>query len=142
MNLRMSEEEYAALLKRRDPLQETIAAHGFAPKTNKYRNQPVTVDGVKFDSKKEYARWQQLKMLESAGKVSNLRRQVSFELAPAVTLHGRKKPALRYVADHAYEENGVMVYEDVKSEITRKDPVYRMKIHLLMSVHGVEIREV
>ena len=61
---------------------------------------------------------------------------------------GRKRPELRYVADFVYWEidqarkndfqNGKWIVEDVKGILT---PVYRIKRHLMMSVHGIEIRE-
>lgn len=110
-------------------------------KKGKYRNEPVQVDGILFDSKKEGARYQQLKAMERAGKISNLERQRSFVLAPAVNLHGRKKPALRYVADFCYQENGNTVVEDVKSKITRINRAYRIKLHLMKHVHDIEVRE-
>jgi hypothetical protein len=110
-------------------------------KKSRYRSQKITVDGETFASKKQYARWCQLKMMEKAGRVSDLKREVPFELAPAVTLNGRKKPALRYYADAVYVEEGRMVVEDTKSDITRKDPVYRVKVHLMKSVLGIDVRE-
>src|SRR5271157_4200451 len=71
-------------------------------KRQKYGNKKVEVDGILFDSTKETKRYQELKLLELAGKISSLTLQKTFELAPAVYLHGRKKPALRYVADFVY----------------------------------------
>jgi len=136
--MRMSEEEYKNLM------AKNIAAGNIeAPPPGKlrYRNQPVIVDGVRYASKKQYDRWCQLKMLEKAGKVSNLRREVPFVLAPAVTLNGRKKPPLKYYADAVYIENEKEVVEDTKSAITRKDPVYRIKIHLMASVHQIAVLE-
>ena len=110
-------------------------------KKNKYSSQKVTIDGVTFDSKKEGARYQQLCMLEKAGVIQSLSLQVSFELAPSVIINGRKKPALRYLADFQYRQDGKRVVEDVKSEITRKDPLYRAKIHLMKSVFNIDILE-
>ena len=127
-----TEEDYAAYQARQKQHK---------PKPSRYRNEPVTVDGEKFASKKQYARWCQLKMLEKAGKIANLEREVPFELAPGVTLSGKRKPSVRYYADAVYEEDGAKVVEDTKSDITRRDPVYRIKKHLMMSVHGIEIME-
>ena len=149
MSLRFTEEDYAAYQARR--IEQAAAKLPSLPdaddvvqmrgKKPRYRNEPITVDGEKFASKKQYARWCQLKMLEQAGKVSNLRREVPFELAPGVTLSGKRKPSVRYYADAVYEEDGAKVVEDTKSDITRRDPVYRIKKHLMMSVHGIEIME-
>ena len=107
----------------------------------KYGNKKTVVNGITFDSAKEAARWQKLQLLEAAGHIQDLRRQVAFELAPAVVLDGRKKPALRYFADLVYMEDGLLVVEDVKSEITRKNPVHRIKKHLMATVHKIFIKE-
>lgn len=107
----------------------------------KYRNQPVVIDGVRFDSVREAKRWQELKMLESAGKISQLERQVPYELAHAVRLSGEKrlKPAIRYVADFRYFdcEEYAYVVEDTKGHQTE---AFRIKRHLMKSVHGIDVR--
>lgn len=142
-SLRWTPEQYEDFLSRSRQLDQIGESHGLESKKPKYRNQKVTIDGVTFDSKKEAARFHQLKLLETAGKLSNLERQKVFELAPSVTLAGRKKPALRYYADFVYnDETGTLVVEDVKSEITRKDKAYRIKVHLMKHVHNIEIREI
>ena len=106
-------------------------------KPSKYRNTKVETPDGKFDSKREYARWRELKLLEKAGAISCLQRQVTYELAPSVVIQGRKRPPIRYVADFLYVENGQTVIEDVKGVVTA---VYRLKRHLMMSL-GYEIRE-
>jgi hypothetical protein len=107
----------------------------------KYGAKPQVVDGVRFDSKRELRRWRELELLEAAGAVSQLERQVPYVLAPAVTMTGekRKKPALRYVADFRYfdVETGVFVVEDAKGRDTQ---VSRIKRHLMKSVHGIDVR--
>lgn len=113
-------------------------------RTSKYNNTKIEEDGIKFDSQKEYRRYKALKVLERAGQISNLKHHVAFELAPQVKYSTAKKakPALRYEADFTYMENGKLVVEDVKSkDVTAKDKVYIIKKHLMMWVHGIEIRE-
>lgn len=108
----------------------------------KYGNQRVTDEqGLKFDSKAEHRHWLHLAALANAGKIMDLRRQVPFELAPAVVIQGRKKRALRYIADFVYvdSETGEQVVEDVKGAST---DVWRLKRHLMVSVHGIEVREI
>jgi hypothetical protein len=95
-------------------------------------------DGITFHSKKEWMRFNQLKMLEKAGKIQNLALQVPFVLAPAVTINGRKKPPLRYICDFQYQEYGVIVVEDTKGF---RDAVYKIKRHLMSSVHNITIKE-
>ena len=65
---------------------------------NKYRNKKVTIDGEAFDSKREARRYQELKLLERCGAISDLKRQVTYELIPTqrekstrVYTKGRKK---------------------------------------------------
>ena len=113
-------------------------------KGRKYRNQKVVIDGITFDSKREAGRYQELKALAARNLIEDLRHQVPFELAPGVKFsdESRKKPALRYVADFAYKLDGRLVVEDVKSAITAKAAAYRIKRHLMLSVHGIEVREV
>lgn len=109
----------------------------------KHGNKKIKVDGMTFDSKREYARWLELVLLERSGEITSLRRQVPFILVHSVKLDGRTKPAVRYIADHVYNgSDGLTVVEDAKSPHLRKDPVYRLKKHLMMAVHSVEIREV
>lgn len=111
---------------------------------NKYSNRKVLQDDIKFDSTKEANRWRDLELLQKAGAITDLKRQVPFELAPAVLLAGeaRAKPAIRYFADAVYMERGQLVVEDTKSDGTRKLAVYRIKKHLMATVHGIHIREI
>jgi len=51
-------------------------------KGNKYGNKKITIDGETFDSKKEYNRFCELKLLERAGQIKDLKRQVKFVLIP------------------------------------------------------------
>ena len=104
---------------------------------NKYHAQKVTVHGETFDSKKEAARWQDLQILQRAGLIEQLKRQVRFEIIPKVG----KFRAKYYIADFTYLCNGHLVVEDVKSSAT-KTPVYQLKKHLMYLVHKVEIKEV
>jgi len=109
---------------------------------NKYHNERLTVDGEVFDSKKEYSRYQELMLLERAGQISDLRRQVPFELVPRQIVNGKVvERSVKYIADFTYRENGQFVVEDVKSDATRTD-AYKIKKKLMLSVHGVRIKEV
>ncbi|HHT8903039.1 TPA: DUF1064 domain-containing protein [Burkholderia cenocepacia] len=107
-------------------------------KPAKYRNQRCEHDGIAFDSRRERDRWIELSRQLAVGEISDLERQVVFVLAEAVVIDGRKKPALRYVADFVYERDGKTVIEDVKGMVTRE---YRIKRHL-MAVRGHQIVEI
>ena len=127
--MRMTEEQYQQFLQRCGRVPST------EPKM-KYSNVKVKTDDGKFDSKKELARFRQLQMMEKAGAITGLKRQVPFELVPAVKLNGKQKPAMKYVADFVYDEMGKTVVEDSKGMIT---DVFRIKQHLMKHVHGIEI---
>ena len=113
---------------------------GKAGKPSKYGNTRLTVGGESFDSQREMERYHHLRILQRAGKISELQRQVVFILAPAVVIGGRKRPPLKYVADFTYVEQGAAVktVEDVKGHITEG---YRIKRHL-MAAMGIQIKEV
>ena len=105
----------------------------------KYRNKKTEVDGVTFDSKREAARWGELRLLERAGHIRGLERQVPYVLAPGVKFVGAKRaqPALRYISDFVYVEGDMSVVEDVKGAITDS---FRIKRHLMKSIFGIDIR--
>ena len=111
-----------------------------ASKPLKYRNRKVIASEGKFDSQKEYARWQELKLQEKTGYIKGLQRQVVYDLADSVILYGRHKPKLRFIADFVYIKNGMLVVEDVKSAITKIDPIFRIKLHLMKATHNIEVK--
>ena len=108
-------------------------------KKSKYRAVKTTVDGFTFASKAEAKRYQELKLLLEAREISFLELQPKFVLADSVTIGGRKKPAIRYVADFAYYTPEGRVVEDVKGMLT---PVYKIKRHLMKAVLGIDIVEI
>ena len=95
----------------------------YSARKNKYGNQKTIVGNIEFDSKKEAERFLELSMLEKAGVIKNLERQKEFEIVPKT----ETERAVFYLADFTYEENGKLICEDVKSAITRKNPVYIIK---------------
>lgn len=103
---------------------------------NKYRAKKVKDGDLVFDSRKEYRRWQELLLLEKAGVIKGLRRQVKYELLPRVP--GKWPRPVNYIADFVYHEGKKEVVEDVKGY---KTDVYKLKKRLMWVVHGIEIRE-
>jgi hypothetical protein len=87
---------------------------------------------------KEANRWCELKMLEKAGLIKDLQRQVKFELIPKQD--GER--AVHYVADFVYVEDGKKIVEDVKSAVTKKNKEYVIKRKLLLWRHGIRIKEI
>ena len=109
---------------------------------NKYGNKKVALGDEIFDSKHELRRWIELQMLLRAGRISDLRRQVPFELIPAQKRDGKivERP-VKYIADFVYTENGETVVEDAKAPITRTKE-YIIKRKLMLWEFGLQVREV
>lgn len=107
---------------------------------NKFGNRKITYMGEVFDSKREYERYRELRLMERAGAIQGLVRQVQFELVPK-QYEGKKliERAVNYVADFVYWEGDNMIVEDVKGA---KTPEYIIKRKLMLARHGVRIREV
>lgn len=100
----------------------------------------MELDGITFDSKKEAGRWSELKLMEKAGIIQGLNRQVKYELIPAIREGGKtKQRATSYIADFVYQQNGQLIVEDVKGIRTE---VYRLKKKLMLWRYGIEIKEV
>ena len=105
---------------------------------NKYGAKKVVLDGITFDSQKEARRWSELKLLEKAGEITDLRRQVVIKLMgqhrPLYTRSGRQ---MRITVDFAYIEGGQQVYEDSKGVPTRDYEVRKAVAEAM----GYSIRE-
>ena len=132
----------------------------FGSKQNKYHNvKTTTFDGKTHDSCKEARRWAELNLLQRAGEISDLRRQVRYKLIPAQyetierysaktgkRLKDKQKCIERgvdYIADFVYTDNrtGKEVVEDTKSKATRT-PEYIIKKKLTLYLLGISINEV
>ena len=116
---------------------------------SKYHARKIRADGMTFDSRKEFKRYRELQLLEAAGCITDLRRQVTFELIPAqrepdtMGPRGGKRPGrvierpCRYIADFVYRQDGKTVVEDCKGvrtadyTIKRKLMLWRYQIKIL-----------
>lgn len=113
-------------------------------KQNKYKNKKVSVDGKQFDSFLEAKRYSQLRLLEKAGDITDLRTQVKYVLIPSQKRKdGSVERECSYIADFVYMDRMTRetVVEDTKSAAT-KTREYVIKRKLMLHVHGIEIREV
>lgn len=114
-------------------------------KPPKYGNRKITVGGETFDSQREYDRYCQLRLMEKAGMIKELRRQVKYVLIPAQKKDGKvAERECAYYADFVYLEKVGLgewktVVEDAKG---MKTEVYKIKKKLMRYVHGLEIKEV
>lgn len=114
---------------------------------HKYGATRVELDGLRFDSKKEAARYVELKVLLACDLISQLEIQPVYPLIVSELYH-QGPPSVfhtvgQYFADFRYLDNatGEIVVEDVKSKPTRT-AVYRLKKRIVEAQHGVTIREI
>ena len=112
---------------------------------SKYRSRKVTVDGETFDSKKEYKRWKELQLLEKAGEIRNLRRQVKYRLLPSQYIYkDGENPVcverpVSYIADFVYDTPAETIVEDCKGFHTKE---YILKRKMMLYLKNIRIQEV
>ena len=111
---------------------------------NKYGAKKVVVDGEVFDSRKEYYRWCDLKLLQRAGVISELNRQVKYLLIPGQRDGSGKliEREVIYIADFEYIQDGKKVVEDVKGY--KRGAAYQLftiKRKLMLWKYGIKIKE-
>lgn len=116
------------------PSPSRQTSNATAGKPSKYRSKKTVIDGWTFDSKKEARRYLDLRAEQQDGRISELRCQVPIPLIV------NNVCVAEYIADFTYFRNDELVREDVKSEVTRKLPVYRLKRKIL-AANGIIIHE-
>lgn len=99
---------------------------------NKYGNQCVKNDEGFFHSEGEYKRWQKLKLEARARVITDLQRQVAYQ----ITVNGL--PICLYIADFVYRREGQLIVEDFKGMVL---PEYQLKKKLMKACHGIDIFE-
>lgn len=119
----------------------------------KYHSKKITIDGMTFDSKKEYKRFKELQLMEDADLIADLKRQVKFVLIPAQREPDTTGPRggkikgkllereVSYYADFVYWDlvSGEIVVEDTKGMRTTD---YIIKRKLMLYIHKIRIREI
>ena len=126
-----------------------------APATRKYHNAPTKRQSgaLKFQSRKEAKRYDELVLMLRSGAIRNLKLQPQFTLQESyLTPEGQRVRAIQYIADFSYEikvasvgNSGEyrwqLVVEDVKSSGTRTEQ-YKIKRKLMLERLGIEIKEI
>jgi hypothetical protein len=132
--LRLSEEQLRAIQQRAIANGATVRQNEIDPKSqpSKSGTREVVVGGIRFDSKREADRWQELKLMQSAGEISELERQVRFPLRV------KGQEICCYIADATYRKDGKLIVNDSKGMRTRD---YIIKRKLMLAIHGIEILE-
>jgi len=119
----------------------------------KYGNHKIENRFGKFDSEIEFSRYLFLSNREKEGKISNLQRQVDYELIP--TQYGKRikhlktkdkeetivlEKACHYMADFVYERDGKVIVEDVKGAKFLMTSDFKIKKKLMLWVHHIAIQ--
>lgn len=91
------------------------------------------VNGIEFDSTKEARCWQDLCLMQQAGQITELRRQVPFQIVVC------GNHICQYTADFTFRKAGRAVVMDAKGFRTE---IFKLKRKLMIACHGVEIEEV
>lgn len=109
---------------------------------SKYKAKKTSIDGIKFDSQKEANRYLDLLVLQRAGLIQDLHRQVRFELQPSYKKNGKTIRAITYIADFVYYDTfkGEKIVEDTKGYRTE---IYKLKKKIFEYKYpNLEIKEV
>ena len=129
----------------------------FGQRKGKYNNTKVEIDGIKYDSKKESQRNAYLELMQKQGLISDLKRQVVFELIPTIyedkVVHLKTKnkivqrvaqKSVTYKADFTYIKDGQLVVEDVKASASYAalDKTFILKEKMMRYFHGIVIKRV
>ena len=118
-------------------------------KSNKYQAQKIEVDGFRFDSKKEAARYGELKLLQMAGEISDLKVHPKYKLE----IDGQK--ICEYWADFEYlakDDDGLLIRQDYSGfwRLVVEDvkgmkkgaawKIFRIKAKLMKAVYDIEVQ--
>lgn len=111
---------------------------------NKYHAKSVTINGIHFASMKEGRRYNDLRILERAGKIENLEVHPAFRIVidgRQVTFPNGRKAV--YTADFSYFdlEKKCRVIEDVKSPASRTE-AYVLRKCIVEHIYGITITEI
>lgn len=113
-----------------------LAAVTRGRKETKFINVKTVEDGILFDSKAEVIQWRKLKQLERYKVITNLQYHQKFYFELNAVKIGY------YESDFTFIQDGKLIVQDVKSDMSRKLPVYRLKRKMMLAFHGIEIVEV
>ena len=106
---------------------------------SKYHSTPTEVNGIRFDSKREANRWAELRLMERAGQIQKLKRQVRYLLIPSQYRDGKcVERECSYLADFVYIKDGRLVVEDCKGFRT---PEYKIKRKLMLQLYDIRLVE-
>lgn len=117
-----------------------------------FKPKPIETEYGHFDSRSEYERYLVLLDMERNGAITDLKRQVSFNLLPQQTKVVRKQLKTKikevikvveqdmvYTCDFTYYKDGNYIVEDHKGSRWNVDEAMRIKKKLLYYFHGIEL---
>lgn len=127
--MRISNETYKKLLN-----------NSITVKQSKYKNKKAIYKNIEFDSMKEMSWYIKYELMEKAGSIKDLQRQVKFELQPSFKLNGKTIRAINYYADITYKDKDNKLHViDIKGMRTE---VYKLKKKMMAYKYNIEIEEI
>ncbi len=120
-----------------------VTAPEASTKTNKYRNETALgPGGLKFKSKRELKRYNELMLLLNAGEITDLKLQPQYTLLESYYKpDGTPVKRMRYTADFSYIKNGQLIVEDVKSTATKTE-AYQLRKNMMLDRYSIIITEI
>jgi hypothetical protein len=120
----------------------------YPPKRSKYGNEIVKTEDGTFHSKAELARWEELKLLQRAGHIFELERQVPYDLIVngrhiciiVVDFRYRVRPGTFVDRDMSALLQSDIVCEDLKGGRATQTEAFKLKAKLMKAIHGIEMR--
>ena len=120
----------------------------------RFKPKPIETEYGHFDSRSEYERYLVLLDMERNGAITDLKRQVSFNLLPQQTKVVRKQlktkvkevvkvveQDMKYTCDFTYyNKDGEFIAEEFKGNKYCIDEGVRIKKKLLYYMHGIELK--
>jgi hypothetical protein len=105
--------------------------HHKVEEMSKYNSSPVETDGIKFDSRSEARRHNELLLMLRAGEIDALFTHPRFNLQPDFVYNGKHYLGIIYEADFQYMDmkDGKIVVEEVKGFKT-KDYMLKRKMFM------------
>jgi hypothetical protein len=106
--------------------------HNQMYKYRKYRNIRVVVDNIMFDSKAEAKRYGELKILQTAGKISELGMQPAYP----ITINGHPVCIVKFDFKYFDNEKKCWVDEDVKGV---DNALSKLKRKMVAAQYGIKV---
>ena len=116
---------------------------------HKYGAQKVELDGIRFDSRREARRYQELKLLLAADLIRELEVHPGYPLIVEELYHEEDRPRVFHTIGMAHFDfryvdmaSGEVVLEDIKAKGVTTTTAFRLRKRYVEAAYGIAVREV